>query len=178
MPWRTTTRIQILSVRLALKVCILKDYYILLTLSLLSEASAYPDFISSYTQISNVHDLSQHTDVDSSDEFSEIDDSKTKPFGEEEGLPQLASKIQEWSSSKERLYSTMDNDPLSLMRHNLSPAKAKEMDKEKFYFVQMRLLQNIETYASKLSQNVNDIMKFICDSSINVRSSIVFVKQT
>ncbi|KAH9403945.1 hypothetical protein TYRP_014458 [Tyrophagus putrescentiae] len=136
------------------------------------KASAYPDFISSYTQISNVHDLSQHTDVDSSDEFSdEIDDSKTKPLGQDEGLPQLASKIMEWSSSKERLYQTYDSDPINLMRHSLSPAKGRDVDREKFYFVQMKLLKNIETYASKLSQNVNDIMKFICNSSLNMTTT-------
>lgn len=146
-----------------------------MTLFLLSEASACPDFISSYTQISNVHDLSQHTDVDSSDEFSEIDDSKTKPFGEDEGLPQLTSKIVEWSSSKERLYQTFESDPLSLMKQSLSPAKGKEIDRDKFYFVQMRLLQNIEAYAGKLSQNVNEIMKFICNSSLSVRFLISFL---
>ena len=52
--------------------------------------------------------MSQHTDIDSSDEFSdEIDDSKPNPLGDEETLPQLSSQIVEWS--KER-FQTYEND--------------------------------------------------------------------
>lgn len=110
---------------------------------LISEASAYPDFISSYTQISNVHDISQHTDVDSSDEFSEIEDSKTKPIGEEASFSQISSQIVEWS--KERFQTYDSDDSSNLLKHNIAlPNKFSQKRPSMFFIILIFEMKFIE----------------------------------
>jgi len=81
--------------------------------------------VSSYAQISNAQDLSQHTDVDSSDEFSDIEDSKTNQ-NEETSLPQLSSQIVEWSKERFQVY---ENDSESSLRQSKVQNKVAHCEK-------------------------------------------------
>ncbi|KAJ6222765.1 hypothetical protein RDWZM_001310 [Blomia tropicalis] len=138
------------------------------------EVSVHPDFISSYTQISNLIDISQHTDIESSDEFSDIDDQNLKPKDDGNSLPQLSSQIVEWSKERFNTYDdeTDSNSPIlqcnSPGNHSVS---SEQSDAKKLLFIQNKLLKNIEDNAIKLSTNVNEIMKFVVNSSANMTST-------
>ncbi|KAI2803179.1 hypothetical protein BLOT_007302 [Blomia tropicalis] len=129
------------------------------------EVSVHPDFISSYTQISNLIDISQHTDIESSDEFSDIDDQNLKPKDDGNSLPQLSSQIVEWSKERFNTYDGETDSNSPILQCN-SPADAKNL-----LFIQNKLLKNIEDNAIKLSTNVNEIMKFVVNSSANMTST-------
>lgn len=138
------------------------------------EVSVHPDFISSYTQISNLIDISQHTDIESSDEFSDIDDQNLKPKDDGNSLPQLSSQIVEWSKERFNTYDgeTDSNSPIlqcnSPGNHSVS---SEQSDAKNLLFIQNKLLKNIEDNAIKLSTNVNEIMKFVVNSSANMTST-------
>ena len=68
---------------------------------------------SSYTQISNAYNVSQHTDVESSDdEFSEMenDDLKRENKDAAASIPQLTSQIVEWSKERFETYKMNDDN--------------------------------------------------------------------
>lgn len=138
------------------------------------EVSVHPDFISSYTQISNLIDISQHTDIESSDEFSDIDDQNLKLKDDGNSLPQLSSQIVEWSKERFNTYDgeTDSNSPIlqcnSPGNHSVS---SEQSDAKNLLFIQNKLLKNIEDNAIKLSTNVNEIMKFVVNSSANMTST-------
>ncbi|KAH9522884.1 hypothetical protein DERF_006436 [Dermatophagoides farinae] len=165
------------------------------------EASMCPDYISSYTQISQFnHDnddetVGDHTDIESEsdNEFvNDGDDYEQKSFPDLKpkdskkkdpiALPELSSQIIEWSKKTFESYQDSNEEERPNRSETRPPQLSSEPpsgdglvddrnEKEKLKFFQMKFIMDIETQAMMIAENLNQIMTYLNSYSTNVTTS-------
>lgn len=169
------------------------------------EASMCPDYISSYTQISqyNHHRQQQddqtiddQTDIESEtddnlDDFVNDDDdddqkSPSKSNKDPNALPELSSQIIEWSKKTFESYnkdSNVDDDEQQESNSETTEPKIesekieKEEEKQKLKFFQLKFINDIEQQTLLIVENLNQIMTYINSYSTDMTNKSVDVME-
>ncbi|OTF80322.1 hypothetical protein BLA29_001995 [Euroglyphus maynei] len=160
------------------------------------EPSMCPDYISSYTQISqfnhqNDETVGDHTDIESGsdDEFENDDDQKSPSDLNEDlkkkdpnALPELSSQIIEWSKKAFESYNKDSSNEEPSSSESSKPIidsgeKDDRSEGKKLKFFQMKFISDIETRAMMIAENLNQIMTYINSYSTNITTTSLDVME-